>query len=523
MRIAVVAIMAVLLIAACSAGPTPTATPATPRPTVAPTPGPPPEGTLRVAVVGAAPHQDMHRLISEWATLFGAGLGYDRLFRFVADPGTETPSLRVECDLCVSWRFVDGTTLEVDLHPDAWWQDAEDFQSRPVAALDVLWSLERMREPGSPHERLLDSVDTITVVGDSTVRFTLHYADADLLLKLASPYAVIMAPDSLDGANLQTGRVIGAGPWRFVRGGTGQVTLTARDDYFRDGEPVANSVQFLPVADLVTGVGLLGLDRADMAQVSEQQWGEIDHDVYDSVVIERQGRGVLFGANATRSPLADRAVRKAIFSALDPQVAIAESFGIGWVGLGMPLVEPSWSLAQSKFAEAFGAPLVLLDAPLTLTIGNFGEDYVAHGEALAAQLRDAGFVITTDVVSRGTYLDRVWQRRDYDLFVGPMPPTDTPNAFALGMLHRTGAANVTGAGSAELDALIEAFAVELDPAKRATLAEQVQTVALDGGWMFMAAGLSERWTFNDRVIDPPRAFPQGSGDWWKYVGVVETL
>jgi peptide/nickel transport system substrate-binding protein len=474
-------------------------------------------------VVGAAPHQDLHRLISEWATLFGAGLGYDRLFRFVATPGTETPSLRVECDLCLSWRFLDDTTLDVDLHPDAWWQGADDFQSRPVAALDVQWSLERMREPGSPHERLLDSVDTITVVGDSTVRFMLHYADADLLLKLASPYAVIMAPDSLDRVNLQTGRVIGAGPWRFVRGGTGQVTLAAWDDYFRDGEPVANSAQFLPVDDLVTGVGLLDLDRADMAQVSEQQWAEMDYELYDSVVIERQGRGVLFGANSTRTALVDRAVRQSIFSALDPLLAIAESFGIGWVGLGMPLLEPSWSLAQSKPTQVFTGPFVVSGAPLTLTIGNFGEEYVSHGETLAAQLRDAGFVIATDVVSRGTYQDRVWERRDYDLFVGPMPPTDTPNAFALGMLHRAGAANVTGAGSAELDALIETFAVELDLAKRAILAEQVQTAALDGAWLFMAAGLSERWAFNDRVVDPPRSFPQGSGDWWKYVGVVETL
>lgn len=478
---------------------------------------------MRVAVVGAAPHQDLHRLISEWATLFGAGLGYDRLFRFVARPGTETPSLRVECDICLSWEFIDDATLDVDLHPAAWWQGADDFESRQVAALDVVWSLERMRKPGSPHERLLDSVDTIAVAGDRTVRFTLHYPDPDLLLKLASPYAVIMAPDALDRANLQTGRVIGAGPWLFTRGGTGQVTLTARDDYFRDGEPVANSVQFLPVADLITGVGLLGLDRADMAQVSEQQWAEMDHELYGSVVIERQGRGVLFGANATRAPLRDRAVRQSIFRAIDPQLAIAESFGVGWVGLGMPLLEPAWSLDQSNLAQAFVGPLAGIRATLTLTIGNFGQKYVSHGEELAAQLRDAGFIIATEVVSRGTYLERVWQQRDYDLFVGPMPPTDTPNAFALAMLHRGGTANVTGAGSDELDVLIDAFAVELNPAKRTILAEQLQTVALDGAWMFMVAGLSERWAFNDRVVDPPRAFPQGSGDWWKYTGVAKRL
>jgi len=476
-----------------------------------------------VAVIGAAPHQDLHRLVSEWATLFGSGLGYNRLFRFVADPGTDLPSLNVECELCKGWRFVDDTTLELELHTDAWWQGADDFVSRPIVALDVLWSLERLREPGSPHERLLDSVDAIEILADSTVRFTLHHPDGDLLLKLASPYAAIMAPDSLNAVNLRSGRVLGAGAWRYVRGGTGQVTLTARDDYFRDGEPVANVVKFLPVADLPTGVVLMGLDRADMAQVTEQQWATMDRERYDSVVVDRQGRGVLFGINADRALLGDKQVRQAVFGALDPQAAMAESFGIGWAGLGMPLVDPSWELDDATLATYFDSPFVAVDAPLTLTIGNFGEEYVAHGEALATQLRDGGFNVTTDVVSRGAYLNRVWQERDYDLFVGPMPPTDTPSAFMLAMLHSLGASNVTSAGSAELDELIEAFSVELDSAHRATLALRAQTVALDGAWLFMAAGLSERWAFNERVVDPPRAFPQGSGDAWKYVGVRDTL
>ena len=476
-----------------------------------------------MAVIGAASHQDLHREISEWATLFGSGLGYNRLFRFVAGPTTELPSLRVECDLCRSWRYVDDTTLEVELHPDAWWQDADDYVSRPVAAPDVLWSLERLRQRGSPHERLLDSVDTVEIVGESVVRFTLHHPDADLLLKLASPYAVIMAPDSIGEGNLRTGRVLGAGAWRYVRGGTGQVTLTAWDDYFREGEPAVNVLQFLPVSDLKTGVVLLDLDRADMAQVTERQWSAMNHEAYDSVVIDRQGRGVLFGANATREPLADKAVRQSIFGALHPQMAIADSFGIGWVGLGMPLVEPTWALNQPPLAAHTDALGASVDRTLTLTVGNFGEAFVAHGQALANQLQQAGFEIAVDVVSRGTYLNQVWQERDFDLFVGPMPPTDTPNAFVLALLHRRGASNITGAGSLELDEVIEEFSVTLNAADRTSLARQLQMISLDGAWFFMAAGLSERWVYNDRVVGPPRSFPQGSGDWWKYVAVNDPL
>jgi ABC-type transport system substrate-binding protein len=161
-------------------------------------------------------------------------------------------------------------------------------------------------------------------------------------------------------------------------------------------------------------------------------------------------------------------------------------------------------------------------ASFTLAIGNFGEEYVAHGEALAAQLREASFDVTTEVLTRGAYLRRIWgEERDYDVFVGPMPPTDTPSAFLSGLVHTEGAANVTGAGTAELDEIIETQAVELDPARRTELIKQAQTMMLDGAWFFMAAGLSERWAYSDRVVDPPRAFPQGSGDWWVKVGVRE--
>ena len=524
----------VLLLAACSpdATPTPTLviTTATPTPAVDATSAPPPEGTLRVAVIGAAPHQDLHRMVSEWATLFGSGLGYNRLLRFVTGPGTLLPSLAVECDLCSSWTWVDWTMLEVDLNPRAMWQDAEDFASRPVSSEDVVWSLRRLRELGSPHERLLDSVDVIEQAGPSKVRFRLHYPDADLLLKLASPYAVILAPESLNAVNLQTGRVLGAGPWRYVRGATGQVSLQAWDAYFRAGEPAAKAVQFLPVSDLATGVTLLEIGVADMAQVTELRWASLDQGRFKSEVIDRQGRGVLFGVNAGRTTLADQVVRQAIFAALDPHAAIAESLGIGWVGTGMPAIEPSWVLDDALIAGAFGARASNSNVgpdegpdvgPLTLTIGNFGEYHVAHGEAIAAQLTAAGFDVTTDVVSRGAYVDRVWERRDYDLFVGPMPPTDTPSAFLLALLHTQGASNVTGAGTAALDALIEAQAVELDDARREDMIRNIQAGSLDGAWFFMAAGLSERWAFSERVVSPPLAFPVGSGDWWKYVAVVE--
>ncbi|MCH8284802.1 MAG: hypothetical protein IIC20_09525 [Chloroflexi bacterium] len=81
---------------------------------------------------------------------------------------------------------------------------------------------------------------------------------------------------------------------------------------------------------------------------------------------------------------------------------------------------------------------------------------------------------------------------------------------------------MTGAGDAELDALIDEQAVELDPVRRGELVRGIQVLALERAWMFMPAISAERWAYASRVLDPPRAFPAGAGDWWRSVRVAPT-
>ncbi len=518
-----------VLAAACStAAPTPTPPPLTPTPT--PTVGAPPAGTLRVAVTGAAPHLDLHRVVSEWATLFGPGTAYSRLLRFVSGPQAVFPSLAVECDLCDAWRVVDDLTYEFDLHPEARWQDAEGFASRPVTPQDVVFSLKRLRTEGSPHASLLAAVDDIAPVGERTVRLTLRYPDADLPQKLASPYAVVLAPDALEGVDVRTGRVVGSGPWRFEQNLSGGVELTAWEGYFRPGEPAASAVVFQRAARAEVAAGLLRRGRVDMARVSEAEWRALPAGEFRSVVVQRQGRGLVLGLNARRGPFDDARVRRAAFRALDPHAALAGSFGIGAVGIGVPLVEPSWALddaaLRAAFADPEGARALLREAgdvrpSITLTVANFGPAHVTHGELLTAQLRGAGFDVSVETVSRSTYLTRVWRERDFDAFVGPLPPTDMPSSFLLSLLHSEGSSNVTGASDPALDGLIERQAAETDVGRRGELVRAAQAAALEGAWLFMPVISAERWAFSARVSGVPAAMPAGAGDLWKYVRVDE--
>ncbi|MXW29751.1 MAG: hypothetical protein F4Z88_03075 [Chloroflexi bacterium] len=161
-----------------------------------------------------------------------------------------------------------------------------------------------------------------------------------------------------------------------------------------------------------------------------------------------------------------------------------------------------------------------LKESITLIVANFGETYVEHGRLLAEQLKDAGLDVTVEVLSRAAYLRRVWEERDFDAFVGPMPPTDTPNAFLLGLVHSDGAFNVTG-GTTALDVLIEQQASELDDATRAELAREIQLEMLSEALFFMAASAAERWAFSDRVTGFVPQMPMGGGDLWAEVGIAD--
>ncbi len=478
-----------------------------------------------MGVTGAAPHKDMHAMLSEWAALFGPGPSHGRLMRFVLD-ADGPPTLEVECDLCESWRFVDDLTVEFSLDSEARWQPAEGFASRPVTSQDVAFSMNRLRTPGMPHASLLDAVESVEPVSEDVVRFNLRYPDPDLPIKLASPYAVILAPDSLDGVDVPRSGAPGAGPWLYERGRTGQVTLNAWDGH-STGTKVERIV-FHPAStpDLVTH--LLQQGRVDLAQVSESEWPALESEGFASEVVHRSGRGVIFGLNSTRPPFDDRDVRRAALLALSPHDALRQALGIGSVSMGLPLASSEWAISQAEVDGVFGdqaqARAVLgavgSQGSIVLIVANFGETYVEHGRLLAEQLEGAGLDVVVEVLSRAAYLRRVWEERDFDAFVGPMPPTDTPNAFLLGLVHSEGAFNVTG-GTSALDALIEQQSAELDDAARVELAREIQREMLSEALFFMAAGAAERWAFSDRVTGFVPHMPMGSGDLWVDVGVAE--
>ena len=524
-------LMGVVLAAVSCRAPAPTPTP-TPIPTIATTPEPtatvpaPSGGLLRVAAVSAAFQRDLHQVVSEWGTLFGPGPAYSRLLRFKSGPEVQLPSMAVECDLCESWRVLDPLTYEFRLHPDARWQNVDPFPGRPVTAQDVVFSLERLRTVGWPHASLLAAVKEVTALDDRTIIIQLRYPDPDLPQNLANPHAVIVAPEVVQEGDFRQGPVVGSGPWLWQQGYGGQTDLTAFTEYHRPGFPRAGSVRFIPAADLVASSLVLGLNKVDVAQVSEEEWPRLAAKGFQSRLVPRQGNGLVLVVNAGSPPMDSLEVRRALFMALDPQAAVDQAWlGLGNVGVGVPVVEPDWLLSDEQvkgyFAQPAEAAGLLGGAPIAirLTVANFGPRYVEHGQLIAEQLREAGFQVTVETLSRTQYLNVVWQQKEFQVSLGPLPPAATTNAFLLPLLHSRGQWHITNHQDPALDRLIEQQSSEMDAVRRGELVRQIQARVLDQALLFMPLITVERWGYSPRVVDFYPNMEGGDGSFWQAVGL----
>lgn len=157
---------------------------------------------------------------------------YDRLVRF------ETGSTRIVPALAQSWEISpDGQQYTFQLRPDVSFHETKDFKpARPFNADDVLWSFQRMIDPGHPGYELAESgypyaeamqlktlIQKVEKLSDGSVRFTLNYPDAPFLSSLAMPFASILSAEYAQQL-IATGQPellnrlpIGTGSFRFIR------------------------------------------------------------------------------------------------------------------------------------------------------------------------------------------------------------------------------------------------------------------------------------------------------------------
>ncbi|MBI4233762.1 MAG: ABC transporter substrate-binding protein [Chloroflexi bacterium] len=496
-----------------AASPAPTRVPSPARGAPTPSRVPSLAGTLTLAARAEPPSLDVHREVSPVLAAFGPGIAYSRLLRFRSGPDVRLPSMEVECELCRSWEQPDPLTYLFHLREDVRWQELPPALGRKVEPKDVVASYNRQRTPGWPNGSLLQGVEGINVEG-STLRVRLKAADADFPMAFADAHSKVLPAELAAEPDLGKGPVVGSGPWVFEGWDKGEAFRFRRNPgYFEEGLPRVQALRILIIKDAATREAAFSTRLLDVDEVAGERWPEFQrgHPEAGFLLYPAAGTGIGLTLNTRVFPFWDPRVRRALLLALDPWALNRDVWkGLATVSAGVPPVAADWLLPGEELRKYLASPqearaLLREAGPASsvflLVVGDAGDRSLRYAEEVLRGWRAVGFNPSSTVLDPARYASRVWGERAFAAALGPVPPAGMPNAYLLAMLHSRGRWSITGHADQELDRLIEAQALELDPARRRALTLQLQRRMWEDAVQLSPAGLVQVWAWWPGVRD----------------------
>lgn len=400
---------------------------------------------------------------------------YDSLVQYGQDG-------QLEWLLAESWNQVDPTTVEIKLRAGITFHNGAALDANAIAP-----TLQHIVDPNTASSIAgnFAPISKVDVIDPLTVRLTLSGPAPWLPAQIAAWFAVL--PPDFATANDFTRNPVGTGPYKFVEWVAGDhVTLEANPSYALagvKGNPIAKKVTFRFVSEPATRVAdLLAGSAAIVRGVPVDQIGEVDQG--GQTVQTAPISGTAFIRIPTDvAPFSDARVRKALNLAVDVPSIIdallagtvtrqAGFFVPGGLGYDPNLAPYAFDPDQAK---ALLAEAGVDSFETTIAYASLERSDVV--EAIAAQLTDVGVKTTAERVEVATF-NQQWK----DPSAAPLryvtwrPMFDPYTLLSLivsnqGFLSRHDNPNA--------QALIDAAAVESDPAKRAADYQQLGKVLFD--------------------------------------------
>jgi peptide/nickel transport system substrate-binding protein len=488
----ILALIAVLLLAACGAEPT--VMPATDVPAVAPT-----AAVVEPTALAVAPYVETLRLPG------GGYWGHPSPFGFNRGPGFTRASLLFDTLvwrdasgetipwLATDWsRSDDGLTWTFTLRDGVRWHDGQ-----PLTAADVAFSFEYMQaHPGAGwFMAQVSEVKSATAVGDLEVEIEMVRPYAPFLQTVAE--ATLIFPQHIwqDVAEPQaftdSSAFIGSGAYRLIEYSQeeGTYLFEANPDFFL-GTPYVRRIEFIPTSDEI-----LALSNGDIAAFDK--FGGVTDEMLEPfrqapfAVKEAPGEwGMFLYFNLEKdTPLQDVRVRQAIAHAVDRQAMVERVlFGFGDPGnpVFLPPANPFYNPDVTGYAyDLEQARALLQDAgydgtPIQLA---YSPDWIMASarvvEIIQAGLSEIGLNMETVTMDQAT-IDAAATEGSYELLITGFgglgaDPDQLRRNFASSSQSR-GFSRGLGYHNAEFDALAGAQVTMTDPEQRAAALDQMQAI-----------------------------------------------
>ena len=368
-----------------------------------------------------------------------------RLLRYKVGRDVRPGTFIVEPDLAERWEEPDDTTYVFHLRQGVKWHNKPPVNGREFVAEDVKFTFDRFRsEKGNPSRYFLDSVDRVEVVDRYTVKLVLKEPYVWLLDILASATSMwIIAPEAAEqyGDFKRVETAIGTGPFVLERYEPNVKTVFRRNpEYFRQGQPYVDGVEWLVVDDESTGLAMYRTGQLDTGPGLQWDVRQADLDALKQSHPRLRYQDMLAN-NATtiwmrtdKSPFTDVRVRRAMSHAIDRQGLIEAVWMRGELSPAVPRGLAEWSLPIEQLGE--GAKYYRYDpqeARRQLTeagyakgfkttlnaTGGYGRDMLDAVQLVQRYLKEVGIEVELKIQEYGAYQATTGQGKYEGLSMGP--------------------------------------------------------------------------------------------------------
>lgn len=465
-------------------------------------------GILKVATHTWFKETDVHREPSHSFASWGPGISYSRLLRFSGGSNIKSPSMRVECDLCVNWSLKDSKTLNFTIRTDVKWHLASNDDIGYLTAHDISFSLNRQRTKGWANSQILHMIDSIEATSDSHLNLTLKSPDADVFAALANGKTKIISQSTVSPRNEAIPfSSADSGAWTLESVVPGTSTRMVRS-LTGSSAPYLDAIEFTLISEPQARLSAFAVGLIDIHRVEEG----LDYSKLPSpkLFYLRPGSGIEMAFNTSISPFNELELRKAAMYAISPNELIDSIWnGNAFFSLGFPVASPNWLPEQQLWSSYFEKPnkakIILenssaqLPIPVQISSSDYGTNHLKSLDLISSQLSTVGFDPSIAVLNRRTYANTVWRDGNYQILIGPTFPQTSPNGYLLPVLHSKGAWNTVRHSDQKLDQLIQLQAAEYKENVRTSLIQKINKHVLDKAYRFMPATKIESWIWSDTI------------------------
>ena len=362
-----------------------------------------------------------------------------------------------------------------------------------VTGEDVKYSLERAAGllDGTPLISTLQTIQSVDILDNKTVQVTVGAANTELIYSFVA--AIIPAGSGEDTA----ADPVGTGPFSFVSYTPQEgIVVKKNTDYWQEGLPYLDEVEFKITGSADTALLELQGGSIDIyAYLTDSQANTLK-DTFQVISSPSNVVQALFLNNAEK-PLDDVRVRQAICYALDKDMI--NEFVAG--GNGTPVSSAMLPTLKDYYVDlndVYGttanvdkAKELLADAgypdgfDLTIAIPSNYEFHMQTGEVVAEQLKEVGINVTIDAMEWSTWLDQVYNGRQYQATISGITSDLTPG-YLLNRFQTDSKKNFINFASADYDALYQKIQDTLDVEQKKEYYKQLQQILCeDAGSAFL--------------------------------------